>query len=411
MKKILSDSIIYVGGELFVKIFPFILLPILSRMLGPEQYGQISLFNAYASIFFVFVGLNSSAAIIKYDYTQTKYNTAEYFFSSVVLSTGMLFLLTIITFLIYRENIIILALVGGYFQSVYTNLVSINQSKKEAKKYLIAQILNAVISFGITLVLLCYFRASYELRVYAILAGFFISIVLSSCSNWTWLRNVHLHFDVFKKTAWQLITFGVPLIIHNLSFLVRSGLDRIMINKYYSSEVLGNYSASYQMSVIVTVVLLALSKSTTPHLYEQLNGGTISKRKFNMIFTVYFCVSVFISLIALCIPQGVYTFVAGDEYMDIKRFIVVMIPAFLSQGFYLIMASTCFFYGKNTAISYCTFIGGVLHCVLLYFVCKNLNVFYIPWVLFFSNSFVAVLMYYMIFRKIVSTSQGVMSGN
>jgi O-antigen/teichoic acid export membrane protein len=153
------------------------------------------------------------------------------------------------------------------------------------------------------------------------------------------------------------------------------------------------------------VVLMALNKALTPHLYSQLKNNKISRKHFTLIFVGYFFLSTLVTILAQLIPEGIYNLVAGEEYKDVKRFVVIMVPAFLSQGFYLIMASTCFFYGKSKAISYCTFTGGVIHCVILFLVCKFMNVFSVPWVLFFSNSFVALLMYITVFRPVTESDQ------
>ncbi|HBE5975645.1 TPA: oligosaccharide flippase family protein, partial [Escherichia coli] len=40
--KILKDSSLYVAGEIVAKVFPFLLLPYLTRALGAEEYGQLS---------------------------------------------------------------------------------------------------------------------------------------------------------------------------------------------------------------------------------------------------------------------------------------------------------------------------------------------------------------------------------
>jgi len=405
MKRILRDSLIYVCGEIFVKVFPFILLPILSRALGPEQYGQISLFNAYVSFFFICIGLNTSIAIVKYEYSQKTYSVADYFYSSLIMSSISLFILSLIFFLFIRDGIIVFAVICAYFQCIYTNLISISQSKKEAKKYLVAQIFNAVFSFAITIILLFMFQARYELRVYSIILGFVFSIFFSFYLNREWLNKTAFNIVVIKRTCAQLFIFGVPLIIHNLSFLVRSGLDRVMIDKFYSKEALGNYSAAFQICLIITVVLTALSNATTPHVYSKLERNSISEKSFNIIFIGYFSCCTLITFLALSLPESLYNLIAGEEYTELKKFVIIMTPAFLSQGFYLIMASTCFFYGRNKSVSYCTFVGGAVHCFLLYLVCKFLNVYYIPWVLLFSNLFVAFIMYVIIFRGLLASNR------
>ena len=66
--QLLKDSAIYVIGELFSKIVPFLLLPYLSRKLGVEGFGELSYYQTYLALFGIFLLLGQDGAVARYFY-------------------------------------------------------------------------------------------------------------------------------------------------------------------------------------------------------------------------------------------------------------------------------------------------------------------------------------------------------
>ena len=50
---ILKDSVIYLIGEIVAKIFPFLLLPYLSRKLGVNGFGELSYYQTILSLLII----------------------------------------------------------------------------------------------------------------------------------------------------------------------------------------------------------------------------------------------------------------------------------------------------------------------------------------------------------------------
>lgn len=61
--KTLTNFFNYALGDVFVKGFLFISLPLLSHLLDPIQYGYLSLINTAIMILYVFISLNLQNAI------------------------------------------------------------------------------------------------------------------------------------------------------------------------------------------------------------------------------------------------------------------------------------------------------------------------------------------------------------
>ena len=87
--KLLSSSLAYTIGNLLIQGLSFITLPIYTRVMTQEDYGNYNLYSSWAGIFSIFIGLqitgSFSIAKIKYEnrfkeYIATSTSVATIFF-------------------------------------------------------------------------------------------------------------------------------------------------------------------------------------------------------------------------------------------------------------------------------------------------------------------------------------------
>ena len=71
--RILKDSLIYLVGELVSKSLPFLMLPYLTRKLGTEGFGELSLYLTMLSLFGIVIGMSQEGAVTRYFYFYGKY--------------------------------------------------------------------------------------------------------------------------------------------------------------------------------------------------------------------------------------------------------------------------------------------------------------------------------------------------
>ena len=75
--KLLSSSLAYTIGNLLIQGLSFITLPIYTRVMTQEDYGNYNLYTSWVSIFTIFIGLQISGSFsiakIKYEQDPNKY--------------------------------------------------------------------------------------------------------------------------------------------------------------------------------------------------------------------------------------------------------------------------------------------------------------------------------------------------
>ena len=94
-RKLVSNTAIYFGANILNAAIPFFLLPILTRVLSPADYGTIAMFGICLSIISAFTGLSVHGAIGVRYFQLNKEELAEY----VVTCMGILVVSTTTIFL------------------------------------------------------------------------------------------------------------------------------------------------------------------------------------------------------------------------------------------------------------------------------------------------------------------------
>lgn len=96
LDKTIKDFLNYFFSDLFVKGFLFISLPLLSRVMAPEEYGKLSLINSSIAILFVFMSLNAQNALSN-RYMHNTYDFGSYLYSNLLLLIPFQFILLLLS--------------------------------------------------------------------------------------------------------------------------------------------------------------------------------------------------------------------------------------------------------------------------------------------------------------------------
>ena len=93
---LISSSITYTISNIVNLAIPFLLLPVMTRFLSPEDYGIVSMFSVLVSIMTSFVGLNVHGAIVQQFYEKDSINFPKYLTNCFYIMIALLasFLLT-----------------------------------------------------------------------------------------------------------------------------------------------------------------------------------------------------------------------------------------------------------------------------------------------------------------------------
>lgn len=397
--RIFKDSFIYLVGELFAKSLPFLMLPYLTRKLGPEGFGELSYYLTWLALFGIFIGLSQEGAVTRYFYFYGKKAL------NTVVAAGYLYNVVISAILLlgcwfFQAEIMAYIVLATMFQSLVNVQLALRQCQKQPFKYITIQIILSLTNVIFTIAALELF--SEDLVAYRVLAivvanavTFFIaSVVLGNLFS----TENKLTVNRLKLSALYLFSFGVPLILHQSSFFIKGQLDRLFIYEQYSKAELGIYSAGVQVAAVLPIVLMALNKAIVPYYYQNLKEKKLSIQTIKKYTLLCMPLCIIPALIGFVLPESFYVWFLGEKYAESKYYVVMYLLGYGANLPYLMLVNYLFFHAKNKLIAGVTFISSIFYVVLMV-VLGQYSIIYIPYALILSNIVMIILILLIIEKK------------
>ncbi|MFA6013584.1 MAG: oligosaccharide flippase family protein [Gallionellaceae bacterium] len=376
--KLIGNSTVYLAGNILNAGIPFLLMPILTRVLTPADYGLVAMFGLVIAVMSALAGLSVHGVVSVRYFQLEKLAMAGYVGTCIgilIISTGIsLLLVTIFGDVlsmvsgIPKEWLLIATFIAG-LQFLSNIRLALWQVTGQAIKYATFQVgqsfLNAI--FSLALVLLV--GMAWEGRV---LGQSAVVAIFGLMSLFFLIRDKQVALPTnWKIEAVDALRYGVPLLPHTIGGVVMVMGDRFIIESQLGASDVGIYMAAVQMSLGLTLVYDALFKSWHPEIMKLAavpEGGaqsTVLVIKIYKLIGICFCVMLGYWILA----WGAYPFVVGQSFLDGQKLIIFMaISAFFSSCYY----ATAIFISvanRNELLAINTFISGAVSLVASYFLC------------------------------------------
>jgi len=395
-KSIFKDSFIYLMGELLARSLPFLMLPYLTRKLGTEGFGELSYYLIWLALFGIFIGLSQEGAIARYYYFYGKraLNTVVQvgYVYNILISLILLLLCWVL-----KAEIMGYIVLAAMFQSFVNVQLALRQCQKQPYKYIIIQLILSLtnVIFAI-LALELFINEPVKFRILAIVVANFLTFIIASMVLGKLFSDKNkITKNRFKLGLIYIFSFGLPLILHQLSFFVKGQIDRVVIYKSFSLHELGIYSAAIQVSAILPVILMAINKAILPYYYEKLKNNDFSLEKIKK-YSIYSFAIVFVpSIFAAIIPESLYSIFLGNSFIGVKKIIILYLIGYGLIIPYLIIVNYYFYISKNKYIAKCNLISAGFYFIFL-IIFSSFSLSFIPFALILSN----FILYLLLFKNI-----------
>lgn len=366
---------IYIVVEFLNKSVPFILLPILTRYLTPSEYGTLSLFTVYIYILMIIcsLGLTSSISVNFHQLHKSSVpvsNTTSFIVIFICWATVLLISLLFGPFieelsgipLFWLICIFPIVLTNIYFLN-YTNLLQLDM---KPIKFSIFQLSKSFLEGGLSILFVVVFLRSWEGRAEAMLI---VSVIFLLAVLYFMVKENYLSRKIIfsKKYVKESLSFSIPLVPHQISYWIKTGLDRYLIAFLISQKAVGIYSAGYQVGFSIFVLVSAVNQAIVPYLYKKLkNEQDIDKRKLVVLTYKYFVLLIVLGILATVFLPKLLTFFLGNKYYEASSIIPYLTFSAVIHGMYLMVLNYIFYFKESKKLALITFSTGLLHAALSY---------------------------------------------
>jgi len=379
--KFIKNSGIYAITNIVSGAIPFLLIPIITKNMPPEDYGTIAMFMVLVGFSNSVIGLNVHGAVLRSYYDQDEFDFPKYVFNSlIILFTSAFFVVVVIIvfgniiekYASFPKSWFIAVIFYSFFQFIGLVLLAIWQAQKKALQYGIFIIARIVLDLTLSIVLILYLNWGWEGRIVGQLtaitaSGLLVFIILINS------KLVKLQFDwAYIKNA---LNFGIPLIPHTVGLVLFTMTDRIFITNMIGVKSVGIYFIAYQIGQIIYLFSDAFNKAWVPWFYEKLKSNLLTEKiKIVKITYIYFIVILVFALTIFLITPLIFKFFIGKEYLEAEDYVIWFLLGFAFNGMYKMVCNYMFYLRKTKIISSITFIAGTTNVILNYFLIKEYGI-------------------------------------
>lgn len=350
----LQNRILGLLGTFIIRAINLISVPIFTRLLSTSEYGRVNIFMTYVGIFSILLGLDFNGAVAKgsLDFKDKKneFFSVSLFFTSVfslcviaIINLFPDFFCAIFQMELYEVNIL---LVYSYasFVITYKSAEYIFQLRYKQNLMLgtVVGILNLIMS--IFFIFIGFSHDKYLGRIIgAVVPTVVIAVLLYVKTLYRGKVLINKEYISYSSKM------GIPLIPHNLSHMILTNADKIMINNMISSAASGIYGLVYNIGLMLSVLIEALNNVWNPWLFIKLeNGEQNLVKKMTRFYLLGFTM---ITVAVMIVSPEVIKVIAPQEYwegINVVNWIVYSVYLTFLYGLYVNIE---FFYKKTYLIS------------------------------------------------------------
>lgn len=370
-RSLFQNAAVYSFSNVLTAVIPFLLLPIFTRVLLPEEYGVLAMFGAVLAILGAFTGLSVHGAVNVRFIDRESLDFPRYVGSclcvlliSTVLTLGVvtLFLVPLSEFSAIPTGWLLIAvLVSGCNFLIQVRLAIWLMAKKPVA-YGIFQICLSLLNMGLSLLFVLALKYGYEGR----LLGQSIAIAgLALVALFSMWKDKWLTFQPSWCYMREALAFGVPLVPHVIGGVLLAAVDRFIIKERLGLESAGIYMVALQMGMGMGLFTDAFNKAFVPWLYEQLKAGTSDSKRCIVkgTWSYFFVVLVVAGVVAL-LSYWVVLLIAGPAYVGASTALAWIALGNAFSGMYLMVTNYFFYMRQTKVLAWVTLLAGGIGVLL-----------------------------------------------
>ena len=356
IRKVLENSFLYTFSSLLVKAIGFIMLPIYTNFLTPDDYGITNLVNSFTGVATFIVAFSLYSAIIRFyvDYKSDReklkrfYGTILMFISiSGLIFAGIMFLFrkTLVRWLFDGIDFfpfVIIALLTLTFICLHTAHQSILKGMQSGRKLTVISLIVFVLQVGLNL----FFIGVLKLGAAGVLLSTLtINAIYVFYMLYDLVNNNLISFCIDIDLLKAALKYSVPIMPHNLSTSIASFASRVFINRSTALASVGLYGVSMQFGAIIDMVQSSVYQAFTPWLYNLMSQEGEDKKKDIVVLSRFLLIlySLLYMGIGLFSPE-VLMLMTAESYHMAWTVIPILVIAFSVKSLYYFYINILFYY-------------------------------------------------------------------
>lgn len=316
--KVIKSGVWYTISNFVIKGIAFLTVPIFSRLLSKEIYGQFSDYSTWVSILAMIVSCNLYVSInrARFDFEEDMDN----YCSSILIGGSTITCIFYLLFIALKPffcdligvNEIYLHIMFIYL--LFQPAIDVFQLRQRVVyKYVLSSLMSFVLAFlstGLSVLFVLFFEDKFEARVLGNYLPF--AIVGLTVFIYYMIKGKGFKWKHFKYA----FSYSWPFIPHLLAMYILTASDKLIITRVLGTDFTAIYSISVSCVSLITLFLSSMNTAIAPWIFDKLKTGDTNKIK-SITLPYCFLFATIIFIFVFLGPEILFV-VGGEKYIESK---------------------------------------------------------------------------------------------
>lgn len=334
MLSTLKHSFNYLISNLATALLGLISIPLMTRLLTPNDYGIVRVFSSYVGIGVCILPLYTFGATGRYYYEEKK-DFKDFFGTMTILSLSIFFLMTSLCLLAGPWLVKLMNIPWNAYLCIFPLCLSsivfrvffeIKQAQKESKELAIVEILRGYSYLGLFILIIWFFETRKYLA--PIIAQVIIAVILMGYM----IKQLKPYLKrAFKKDHVKyILRYTLPFLPMSMSGIILEKCDLIMINHYKGSGDAGMYALAYTMGNLFWILICSFLTAWLPDLYKYTKNG--DHAKYDSDVAILIRIFVLFAAVIIFFGEDLGRILASKSFRPSLHLIPIIVISYLFWG-------------------------------------------------------------------------------
>lgn len=373
VKSLFSDTIAFTISSFASKILVFLLLPLYTAVLTTEEYGVADLLTNTINVLYPILTLGIMESTLRF--TLDKNVEKEDVLSN---SIFVIFISQIILSCLTPVVSYVSETMGKYWLwfMVMFFLFNLDQVMSQyikgigkTKVFAISGVLHTFIVIICNIVGLLVVKAGINAYLFAIIAGYCITIVFLFFAGNIRIKKIHVNVTLLK----EMLKFSIPMVPTIVTWWVSTSADKYIIIGYLGVAVSGLYSVAYKIPSIMTLFTNIFNSAWTISAIEG-NEDKDNAEFQTMVYAYFNAFNVGIASILILGAQLLGKILFSNEFFTAWHCVPMLLVAYVFSGLAGFLASSFRAAKYTRGLLSSTLVGAITNILLNFIFIKYFGI-------------------------------------
>ena len=382
---VLKAGLWYALSNVLIRASAFLTIPLFTRLMTQEQYGEYSNIASWVTILTIITGWDAYTTVIrsKHDFEEDldRYISSVYIMN--VITTSAVFLLIFAGWSFFSRILMFdfsyLVLIFGYLLVLPAfNLYATKQRAfYKYKVYAVLTVVNTMSSVLLSVALV----VSMDDKLTGRIVGQYLppTVLFVVFAIVLLMHGRGVKRDYIEYAA----KLSAPFVPHLLSLNVLSVSSRIIINNVKGSAMAALYSVSFNCVQIANILFDAINKAWAPWFMDAMHDKQYES--ISKVSSLYFATMLALIVAVLLIGPELILILGGSSYISAKWALPPLIMSCAFQVAYTMYINCEYYYKQTKIVAIATVVAATFNLIL--------NIIFVPIFGFVAASFSSYLGY------------------